>query len=730
MRLQAKSKIREYEILDRIGRGGMGAVYKARHIYLNKIRAIKVIHTALAMDDDFSERFVREARILNELNHPNLVRLYEFGTLDEGTFFMVMEYVQGENLLHRIRRKGRLSFEEASHITRDAALGLESAHRQGIVHRDISPDNILLVKDSSGNETVKIIDFGIAKALMENAKYTATNIFIGKPEYCSPEQTGMSSDTFVDHRSDIYSLGVCLYQMLSGKLPFHSTTPHGYLLKHVNESPLSILSHFSTGEMPDELDRVLRKAMAKKPADRYSSMREFADDLGRVESEATNLQHTMALQNPEASFQNFFDQGKKCFDELDWVEALRWWNKAYKITPDPTLQQWIAAAQDRLNTENEVHTVLSKELEDCEMLLYQGDSSKASQILNHVANSIRPELNLGEIQTRVATLRDRLVQPQPTPVPQKSNSNLWIWGVVIGAVFLVFLSVIAFFGISYISKQRATSEQAALADEVQKLIDEGRFREARIKIQSMPVKDERIRQLETLLTEREQNKAKSLYLEAEAAFNAGNIELANLKIKDLEMMQVPGYENQISSLKQRVQQFSNYNDTGDKTRTAIMQAMYRGDTDQARQLMQSGANINAADGNGYTVLMYAVWKTPDLVRDLLARGAKVDARDNRNVTALHVACDIGHAPSVNLLLDYGAELNVQNSFGATPLIVAATRGQTDIARILIEEGADLSIMPPSGYDALKTAEYYNHHEIANMIRKRIAESRDFVIAKR
>jgi len=171
------TRIREYEILEVIGKGGMGAVYKARHVLLDDVRAIKVIQSRLAGDKDFIDRFIREARVLTKLRHPNLVQLFEFGTLQEDIFFMVMEYLSGESVLERLRRLTRIPAAQAVKIVREAALGLHSAHQRGIIHRDISPDNLLILKDEIEGEMTKVIDFGIAKPNFESTHHlTATNL--------------------------------------------------------------------------------------------------------------------------------------------------------------------------------------------------------------------------------------------------------------------------------------------------------------------------------------------------------------------------------------------------------------------------------------------------------------------------------------------------------------------------------------------------------------------------
>jgi len=280
------TRVREYEILELIGRGGMGAVYRARHVYLDEERAIKVIQARLTSDQEFVDRFIREAKILTRLNNPHVVQLYEFGTLDEeGTFFMVLEFIRGESLLQRVRKMGRIPVEDAVRIIREAAQGLSSAHQKGIVHRDISPDNLLLVRDDSGREITKVIDFGIAKPLLEGSRHhTMTNMFIGKPEYCSPEQCGLLEEgEEIDRRADIYSLGITFYYTLAGKLPFYAVTPQAYLVKHLNEAPKPLTAHLSSAECPPGLNDVLMKMLAKKRDDRYASLEDFVADLERIE---------------------------------------------------------------------------------------------------------------------------------------------------------------------------------------------------------------------------------------------------------------------------------------------------------------------------------------------------------------------------------------------------------------------------------------------------------------
>ncbi len=300
-------RIREYEILDVIGKGGMGAVYRARHIYLEEERAIKVIHSNLADDQRFIDRFIREAKILTKLNHPNLVKIHEFGTLDNNEFFMVLELLRGESAFHRVKRAGKLAIRDALPIVRDAALGLHSAHQQRVIHRDVSPDNLFLARTGSGQQITKVIDFGIARPHLEvDSPLTQTDTFLGKTEYASPEQCGMLQEgEKIDHKTDIYSLGVTLYFLLAGRLPFYSSTAQGYIFKHITEQPKPVSEHLEVADFPQQLDDALMKALSKKREDRQTDMQEFANQLDQILStmgpamEEVTIQHGMTTSKLE-----------------------------------------------------------------------------------------------------------------------------------------------------------------------------------------------------------------------------------------------------------------------------------------------------------------------------------------------------------------------------------------------------------------------------------------------
>jgi serine/threonine protein kinase len=276
-------QVREYQILELLGRGGMGAVYRARHVLLQEERAIKVVRSGHAADDAFVQRFIREARVLSRLKDDHLVRLFEFWEGD-GTLFMALELLRGESVARRLETRGRLSVRESVAIAADAARGLAAAHEHSIVHRDISPDNLQLVPDGRGGELVKVMDFGIAKAIEDVQPGLTGSLFLGKLEYASPEQCGLGidEDMSIDSRSDIYSLGVTLFRMVTGQLPFASESPQGFLLKHASEPPRQPSSVLPDAGIPAELDRVILKALAKRRADRHGTMAELIAELEAV----------------------------------------------------------------------------------------------------------------------------------------------------------------------------------------------------------------------------------------------------------------------------------------------------------------------------------------------------------------------------------------------------------------------------------------------------------------
>ncbi len=276
----------KYEILDKIGEGGMGEVYRARHVHLDEVRIIKVTKPGAAGDVGQARRFQEEARIATLVRHPNVAALYDFSRMPDGSYYMVWEFIDGVTLETWLRKRGPLPLARALEVAGQVLSGLAEIHAQGIVHRDLSPDNVMLRETPGGRLQAKIIDLGIAKRVAsEPLAMTGTGLFLGKLRYCSPEQAGaLPAGQTLDGRSDLYSFGAVLYEMVSGKPPFESPTPEGYIGKHLHEVAAPLDPSKLPGEAGRALSAVLAKALEKKRERRYSDAREFAQALARIEA--------------------------------------------------------------------------------------------------------------------------------------------------------------------------------------------------------------------------------------------------------------------------------------------------------------------------------------------------------------------------------------------------------------------------------------------------------------
>ena len=263
-----------YELKELLGRGGMAAVYRGYQAAIDRSVAVKVLPAELLADPHFSVRFSNEARTLAKLTHPHILPLYDFGEAN-GMPYIVMPLMTNGTLADRLKA-GPLTLAETVRVITAVAQGLDFANKQGILHRDIKPNNILFDQ----HDNPYLADFGIAKAMESNTGLTGTGI-IGTPDYMSPEQARGDP---LDHRSDLYSLGVVTYQCLTGSQLFRATTPMGVIFKHVSEAPRSLRA--MRADIPEAVDRVVLKALAKGPDERYASASEFARAFSRASAEA------------------------------------------------------------------------------------------------------------------------------------------------------------------------------------------------------------------------------------------------------------------------------------------------------------------------------------------------------------------------------------------------------------------------------------------------------------
>jgi eukaryotic-like serine/threonine-protein kinase len=284
-------KDRQYQALSLLGEGGMGKVYRGSQKSMNRDVAIKTLHKELLDKEQIAKRFRREALAASKLKHANAIDVYTFGQVDapgqpfDGMPYMVMEFVSGKSLYRTIHDATRLDEARACKIMLQMCDVLEEAHNQGIIHRDLKPENVVLTERGKNKDFVKVLDFGIAKMLQEEeagaTKLTKAGTVFGTPEYLSPEQ---ASGTPVDARSDIYSMGIILYEMLTGKVPFKSDTAVGLLIKHVNEAPRPIREFAPEANISLAMESIVMKALQKDPKDRQQSASEIADALRALQA--------------------------------------------------------------------------------------------------------------------------------------------------------------------------------------------------------------------------------------------------------------------------------------------------------------------------------------------------------------------------------------------------------------------------------------------------------------
>jgi serine/threonine-protein kinase len=268
-----------YHIKKQLAQGGMGVVYQARHRIIDKLVAVKILRPELVHDREITRRFLTEAQAASAIGSEHIVDVTDYGELPDGATYIVMEYLEGQSLTNRVRAEEPLALHEVLAISRQLAEGLARAHAAGIIHRDLKPDNVLLVERGKRKDFVKILDFGIAKVASSQNQITRAGKIFGTPHYMSPEQ---AKGEELDRRTDIYSLGVMLYEMAAQRLPFEAENPLGVLTQHMYVEPVP-LHQVCAREIPVGLEAIIMKCISKAPDERYSSMLELEEDLARVD---------------------------------------------------------------------------------------------------------------------------------------------------------------------------------------------------------------------------------------------------------------------------------------------------------------------------------------------------------------------------------------------------------------------------------------------------------------
>ena len=269
-----------YEVLAVIGEGGMGRVYRVRHRRLGRSFALKALRADLARESVLADRFLQEARAAAVVTHPNVVQINDFGTLASGQPYFVMELLEGRTLTRILREEGPVEPARCIGIARQIAEALAAAHAMGVIHRDLKPDNIILVRPSGSHTTVKVLDFGLAK-VAGSSRLTRPGVVFGTPYYMSPEQA--AGEEF-DHRVDIYALGIVIFELITGRVPFEADTYMGVLSKHIHAAPPQLRDFKVPLEGLSGFEEIIAVCLAKKPQDRWPSMTELARRLNALAS--------------------------------------------------------------------------------------------------------------------------------------------------------------------------------------------------------------------------------------------------------------------------------------------------------------------------------------------------------------------------------------------------------------------------------------------------------------
>jgi serine/threonine-protein kinase len=398
---------RRFRIVRRLGSGGMGTVFLAEQIGVgNRPVALKVLNRKLLDDPEFLLRFQNEAGSTGRITHPNVVTIYESGQGDDGTPYIAMQFLEGESLRETLQTRGALPLAECAEILQQTARGLNAAHKLGIIHRDLKPDNIFLAQGDEGQPMVKVVDFGIAK-LRESAIHTTTGMVLGTPAYMSYEQAyGMRSEQ-LDARSDIYSLGIVVYEMLTGRLPFHSDTPQGFLRKHIMDPPPPFRATAPGLPVPPEVEAVVMKALAKDREQRYASTLEFARNFSR----AASAQVPSELLPPTV---------------------------IVPVRPDvtPTGQEKERAEAERLAKEEAEAERAAREKAEQERLAREKAEATRAAREKAEAERLAQEKAGAERRAKESTAAVATVAPRITTLPApKSNVALW-GGVIVGVLLL------------------------------------------------------------------------------------------------------------------------------------------------------------------------------------------------------------------------------------------------------------------------------------------------------
>jgi serine/threonine-protein kinase len=416
------TRLGPYEIIEEIGKGGMATVFRAYQPSVDRFVAIKVIHMAIAVDRSSMERFQREARLVARLEHPHLLPVYDYDGAHNPPY-IVMRYLEGGTLKEVILSHGALPLTDVGHVIRQVASALDYAHRQGVIHRDIKPTNIMI--DQDGNAF--LMDFGIARMTARTGAegLTQTGFAVGTPSYMSPEQGMGAAD--ISSAADIYSLGVMTFQMASGELPYTAETPMAIVLRHIND-PVPKLRDFKA-DLPAALERTLMKAMAKKPEDRYATATEFAEDMTRaIESAGASGRPDVIRRAAQQNVAQIMARRQAHKSELDaTMEKFESGRRQAATTPRSVSQMTQPAPSAVPPTPTPMRTRATFPVEDSETIITNTDDPQA------------PNPPIGAVGTPLPRLP---AAPAPVsgtqPIPERRQRTITlVLPVVVGLLAVV-----------------------------------------------------------------------------------------------------------------------------------------------------------------------------------------------------------------------------------------------------------------------------------------------------
>jgi serine/threonine protein kinase len=395
----------KYEVVRKLSEGGMGVLYLVRHRQLEELRVIKVLRSTLDAEHDLRERFLREAKVAIRLRHPNIAQLYDFSVDDDGSAFMVMEFIDGVNVEDFCKAEALLEVPLVLEVARQGLRALRFLHSKHFVHRDIAPDNLMITRDAEGHLLVKLIDLGIVKVLRDESQKSLAGVYLGKPRYSSPEQL-MGKE--LDGRSDLYSFGITLYEMLTGRFPVPGNDFASLVTGHLYRPPLPFDEADPDGRVPAGLRKVVERALHKDPNRRWSSAAELVDALIAVDlpkwSDASGVRLGQILARSAGAPGGEAEP----YRGSTQTEIDRHFDQA-RATPRPeTVERIAKSLADQGLTPPELRSTLS--ISGIRVALGQGDVAEATRLL---AGASDEELSLPEVQAVRHEIERQMAARQP-----------------------------------------------------------------------------------------------------------------------------------------------------------------------------------------------------------------------------------------------------------------------------------------------------------------------------